>query len=892
MHLLRYPFFTLIFVVATISSAFAQTKTTPPPTQNVGSISGKLVDNKNNPLSYATVTLLRADSSVINGDLTKDDGTFKIAPTGIGNFRLRIESIGVATKTIDVQIAADAPDKKLGNIKVTATESSLKEVSVVGEKPIMELTVDKKVFNVEKNTTTAGGSATDVLQNVPSVSVDADGNVSLRGKSDVTILIDGKPSTMLGTDVASALQSLPAGSIESVEVITNPSAKYDAQGTGGIINIITKKDGRFGLNGTATLGAGTRDKYNGNIGLNARKGKWNVFLNSSFRLNSTYNNVTTNRTDKIATDSPATIHSYHTYEHVPRHFDGYFYTIGASFDPDKYNSITLTENINIMQFGFKDTSNYNVFNNPNQASPSNYQQQRFSDFVGSPTSISTSLDYKHKFKKKKDEELSIDATYAATNFVRTQDYTTLVDTFISNSLVPRNFNPIIEHAPGVGTNNSLNVWADYTDPLFTKNGKLGLGFKSQFYSFTSSDNPIVDSMGIDPAGTNKHTDSTLLAIYNYTQQIHAGYVNWSDQYGKFSYQAGLRLEDAIYEGNGQVPRPASFQNSFLSLFPSAFVSYQLANQQSIYLNYTRRTNRPGFMQLLPFVDLSNPGTVNTGNPSLIPEFINNIEFSYSKADNKGNNFILSTYYAYTENLIEKITRPLTVDESFKYGVPQSNLFSQPVNIASGTTYGLEGTGHFQILPIWDATVNANFFENQLIIGDKNPELTQYLSNNSGFTWFGKINTNIKLPGNFSFQVNANYESPKIIAQGTLNQTYWVDMALRKNVLKTKATLIINCSDVFKTHVFVTNYNLTTYNETIDRVKETRIGNITFTYRFGKQDLNKSSAGKRGKSMDDKNKPQAPTDEDRAKNLKEGDDNDQGGGGGGQGGKGGGGGSKN
>jgi len=875
MHLLKHSL-TILFVALILSPVYAQN-----PAPKPGSISGKLADAKNNPVSYATVTLLRNDSTVVNGDLSKDDGSFNITGTGIGSFRLRIESIGVITKTMNVEVTADAPDKKLGKITLTQTDNTLKDVSITGEKPIMELKVDKKVFNVEKNTTTAGGSATDVLQNVPSVSVDADGNVALRGKTDVTILIDGKPSTLLGTDVTSALQSLPAASIESVEVITNPSAKYDAQGTSGIINIITKKDGRFGMNGNVSLGAGTNNKYNGNIGLNARKGKWNVFLNSSFRYNSTYNNVTTDRTDKDSTITHtivgpdtfrhAALQSYHTYEHVPRLFDGSFNTIGASFDPDKYNSITLTENVNIMQFGFKDTSNYNVYGYPKDAGPSIYQQQRYSNFSGQPTSLSSSLDYKHKFKKK-DEELSVDATYATTTFYRSQDYTTL-DT-----------GKFVQHAPGFGVNNTLNVWADYTDPLFTKNGKLGLGFKSQFYWFKSNDRPTISTNNDAPV-----FDSTLLSIYNYTQQIHAAYVNWNDQLGKFSYQVGLRVEDAVYSGNGQTPRDTSLSNSFLSLFPSAFVSYQLGNQQSIYLNYSRRTNRPGFMQLLPFVDLSNPGTVNTGNPSLIPEFIHNIEFSYSKSDNKGNNFILSTYYSYTQNLTEKITRPIDSAQAIKYGVSRSNLFSQPINIASGTTYGLEGTGHVQILPIWDATLSANFFQNQLIIGNKDTSLTKYLSNNSGFTWFGKVNTNIKLPKNFSFQINANYESPKVIAQGSLKETYWVDLALRKNLWKNKATIIVNCSDVFKTHVFVTDYNLTAYTETINRVRETRIGNINFTYRFGKQDLGKSS-GKHDKAQDDKLKPEKPTDKDREKNMKEGDDNDQGGGQGGApaGGKGGGG----
>jgi outer membrane receptor protein involved in Fe transport len=840
-----------------------------------GSITGKLVDANNKPVSYASVALWRTDSTVVNGDLSKDDGSFTIMPTGTGSFLLVVQSIGVTTKYISVQIPANAPDKNMGNIKVAETETALNAVSIVAEKPLMELQVDKKVFNVEKNTTTAGGSAADVLQNVPSVSVDVDGNVSLRGKSDVTILIDGKPSTLLGSDVASALQSLPAGSIESVEVITNPSAKYDAQGSTGIINIVTKKDGRFGMNGNITLGAGTHDKYNGNLGLNARKGKWNVFLNSSYRENVSWNNVTTTRYNNTPDPTNGMYQNATTYENVPHTFKGFFNTIGATYDVDKNNSITLTQNINKMDFSFNDNSDYSTYNTATRTTQAGTGAQtlyenRASGQGGGPFSTSTALDYKHKFKKK-DEELSIDGTFAYNSIKRTQNYTTRVDTFYPVAgITPYSYSPITENAPASGNNNSVNVWADYTDPLFTENGRLGLGFKSQFYYFNSSNNPVVDSNGQGPK-----IDSTLLSSYNYTQQIHAGYINWSDKVGKFSYQAGLRLEDAVYSGYGDVPTYATFHNSYLDLFPSAFISYQLPDQQSLYLNYSRRTNRPGFRQLLPFLDVSNPGTVNVGNPGLDPEFINNVEFSYSKSTKRGDNFILSVYYSYTQNLIQQVTIPIPADKATLYNVSTSELFSTPVNIASGTTYGAEATGHVQLLPIWDATVNANFFQNQLLVGNNNPEYSQYLTNNSGFTWFAKINTNLKLPKNFSFQVNANYNSPQVISQGTLKQTWWMDLALRKNFWKNKATLVVNCSDVFKTHQFVTYYNLASYNETINRVKETRVGNVTFTYRFGK-----SSLGKQHGNGPDGNNAPVPSDEDRTKNLKQGDDNgnDQGGGG--------------
>ena len=851
MRILYTTFFILFLLIFTCSS-YAQ----PGP----GRIYGILTDTKNNPLSYATVTLLRSDTIVVNGDLTKDDGSFSISGIGIGRFKIRIESIGVTTKSIPVEVTTDKPEVNMGKISLASQDNKLGEVSVIGEKAMMQMKVDKKVFNVEKNTTTAGGSATDVLQNVPSVSVDASGTVSLRGKSDVTILIDGKPSTLLGSDVTSALASLPAGSIESVEVITNPSAKYDAQGSSGIINIITKKDGRAGMNGNITLGAGTNDKYNGNLGLNFHKGKWNVFLNSSFRLNNTYNNVITDRLDKEAT--LGNIQSYHTYEHVPRHFNGNFNSIGFTYDANKYNSFTVTENINLMEFKFDDISDYNIFTNPTQSGTADFIQKRNSTFSGGPFSTSTSLNYKHKFKKK-DEELVMDGTFAHTIMHRYQDITTFNTPLLGT---------IRETAPGSGDNSTLNISADYTDPLFTTNGKLGLGFKSQLYWFNSSNDPLKWSDSI-PA---KQQDISLLSTYDYTQQTHAAYVNWSDQIDKFSYQAGLRAEDAVYNGSGNVPTYAKFHNDFLSLFPSAFVSYQLPNQQSVYLNYSRRTNRPGFMQLLPFVDLSNPSTVNRGNPNLIPEFINNVEFSYSKSSKKGDNLIFSAYYAYTQNLIQKITRPIYDSEAVTYGVPKSNLFTSPINIASGATFGLEGTGHVQILPIWDATLNLNFFQNQLLVGDVDTTYRKYLTNNSGFSWFGKFNTTIKLPKNFSLQINGNYESPKVIAQGNLKETYWVDVALKKSFWKNKANLVINCSDIFNTHAYIIDYNLTAYSTSINRIRENRVGNITFTYRFGGAD--KGPGGNRKGKGDGQKKIVPPNDQEREKNLKEGDDNDQGGGG--------------
>jgi len=832
--------------------------------QPTGSVSGKVIDATNQPVSYATVTLLRTDSSVVNGDLSKDNGSFNIAPVTPGSFVLRVESLGFKTKYVAVAVTADKPEQKLGAVKLSQSETSLKEVSITGEKRVMDLKVDKKVFNVEKNTTTAGGSATDVLQNVPAVSVDVEGNVNLRGKGNVTVLIDGKPATMLGSDVTSALQSLPAGSIESVEVITNPSAKYDAQGTTGIINIVTKKDGRFGINGSATLGAGTRDKYNGNLSLSVRKGKWSTFLNSSFRINNTFNNVSTNRQDAVLTGG--NMLSYYTYEHVPRLFQGTFNTIGATYDIDKNNSVTLTQNVNAMQWGYKDYSDFYIYDQPNKTGNTLLQRERNSSALGGPVSFSTSFDYKRKFKTK-GEELNIDATYASTAMRRSQDYETRTVEY-GNGWSPYT----ISAAPGKGGNNSLNVWADYTKPLFTTNGKLGVGFKSQIFNFFSSNDPKI---WVDTANFVKTDDSSLFATYDYNQQTHAAYVNWNDQLDKFSYQIGLRVEDAVYNGSGSVPRPATFKNSFLNLFPSAFITYQLNSEHSMYINYSRRTNRPSFFQLMPYRDFSNPGTVSMGNPNLIPEFIDNIELSYSIATEKGNNYIFSTYFAQTNNLTERVLRPITADDAaIGLGDQTGALLSMPLNIASGITYGVEGTGRVQITKAWDATVNLNFFNNQLTVGNIDPTYMAFIANNNGYSWFSKVNSNVKLPANFSLQFSGNYESPKIITQGSQRESYWIDIALKKNLWKNKATLVVNCSDVMKTRQFINNYVTANYTQTTDRVKETRIGNLTFTYKFGKTDMGKGGGERPGGGKRAKNKPTKPADEDRVKNLKGNDDSEK------------------
>lgn len=826
---------TVLFFSTGSSFVFAQAPTS-------GKVTGSITDAGNKGMGYVTVTLLKQDSSVVNGDLTKDDGSFSIAPTGIGNFILRISGIGAATKYINnINISADALEKNLGTIKAGSTTQQLKGVTVTGEKAAFEMNIDKKTFNVDKNITATGGSATDVLQNIPSVSVDVDGSVSLRGKSSI-ILIDGKPATLFGGDVTSALQSLPSASIQSVEVITNPSSKYDAQGMAGIINIITKRDKKFGFNGSVTVGAGTRDKYNGSLNLNIKNEKWNIFFNSSARFNRNYNR-TTNERSNTGTDD-----FFSSYDDNIRKFNGFFNSIGAEYIINKKNSVTLTQNLNRMQWGGNGVSNYKVYS----GAAIDSTQRRSSYSVGGPLSSSTSLDYKHKFAKEK-QELTANATYAKTWVERNQEY----ETYILNGDGTQRNRTVYQKAPGSGSNASLNAQVDFTTPL-NKKDKLDAGLKTQIVEFESRNTPTIDS------GFGAKTDFTLLNIFEYNQQTHAAYTNYGGQRGNWGYQAGLRLEYFSYNGSTQTLMGKSYTTEFLNLFPTAYVSYKLPKDQNIFLSYSRRTNRPHFMQLMPYIDLSNPQDTNMGNPNLKPEFINNMELNYSKSFKKGHNLTASAYYQYTESMIER----------YRKFYSDGTTFTQPQNLNTGITYGLEMIGKAQLIPIWDATLSFNFFQNEVRGANIDPVL-----NNSGFSWFSKLNTNLKLPEGFSLQINGNYEAPKVAAQGTLQEVYWLDIAVRKNLLKNKATLVVNVSDIFNTRKYTTTFDYPSYNQTTYRDRETRIGNISFTYRFGSSENgNKEPRGMNGNSRRG-NKEQKNQQTKERENLKT--DEGSGGGEGGQ-----------
>lgn len=772
-------------------------------------IKGKLVTDKKEVVSDASIAVLKTDKGLAGGNLSDESGIFYIESIPSGDYSLKISALGYKEKSInDIHITDEQDTLDLKEIYVAKSENILKTVEVTHEKKMLEMNIDKKTFNVDKNITSTGGNATDVLQNVPSVSVDADGGVSLRGKSNVNILIDGRPATLLAGDVASALQALPAASIESVEVITNPSAKYDAQGSTGIINIVTKANKNQGLNGSVTLGSGTRGKQNGGLNINFRKNKWNIALNSNFRINNNYNRSETIRNNKNNDSGSFTTGDYQ------RVFNGWFNSLTIGYTPNESNTFTFTQNVNTMRFGREGSQEFDLFSRPGDTYSIQERAERFS---GGPFSLSSSMNWKHKFAKPK-RELTADLNVSTAK----TDIEQRLETLTMDGRRNVTYGNVLQEIPSNSAHENLNAQLDYSTPFLSKEGKLELGAKSQNVWFRTSNNPVKTM-----PDNSSIPDIVLQNEYNYGQYNHAAYASFSDKQNKWSYQGGLRLEYIGYEGQAGTTRKTEYSNHFLNLFPSAYLAYQLGKDQQLYLNYSKRTQRPSFRRMMPYLDISNALDTNSGNPDLKPEFINNIEFAYNLQSKKGHTLLASLYYQYTENLMQNYTKTYADGTSF----------SQPVNLNSGNTYGLELIGKAQITKPWDATLSTNFFQNTINGSNIDPSV-----NNEGFSWFAKLNSNYKITRDFSVQIMGNYESAKPTAQGELQKVYWMDIGLRTNLMNNRASLTFNVSDIFDTRKYTTLYNLPDYLQTSYRNRETQIATITFTYKFGKTEWGNTGGG--------------------------------------------------
>ncbi|MBC9933357.1 outer membrane beta-barrel family protein [Chitinophaga qingshengii] len=774
-----------------------------------GTIYGKLLDAQTGkPVEYASVALLRPDSSVLTGMLSKPNGDFNFDNLAIGKYILKINFIGYEAFFKPVQLSPKSTSLDAGNIKLHPNVKSLAAVNVVGEKPAFTMAIDKRVFNVEKNLASIGGTATDVLKQVPSVNVDIDGNVSVRNGAP-TIFVDGRPTTL-------TLDQIPADAIANIEVVTNPSAKYDAEGMSGILNIVLKKNKKAGINGQLSAGVTSLGSTNTGIDFNLRQEKFNFFINYSSRNRRSPMTSRISRKNILAD----------TTNYSDQLQDGTFYRnfqtgrVGFDWFIDNRNTITISEGLT--------GGNFNRYNDQTQNDMDiNRELVRYGTGINNTKNgfrnYATQLGYKHTFARE-GEELTADFTYNYATGDNASEYSlqyhNLKGDTINSPIKPQN-----RYGSGEGKTTYITGQIDYVRP-FNEKSKIEMGLRTNTRKFDNFTNTFGQNY---PSGAFV-IDSALSNNYHYQEQINAGYVSYTGAHGDFGYQAGLRAEQSNYNGETRFGEMASYKINYpINFFPSVFLSQKFKGDHELQLNYSRRIRRPWFRDLLPTIDYGGQ-TASRGNPDLRPEFTNSFELSYLKDFAHKHNILVSLYYRSTDNAITDFYVDTTLNLN---GQSQRVLLSYPINASTRNSYGAEFTVRSQLTKNWDLTANVNLAQTKISASNQGDNLS-----NQGFTWFGKLNSNTKLPWNLTLQVTGEYESRQILPQGERKPQYSVDAGIKKDMLKNKALSIsLTLNDIFNSDRNL-SYTTTAFSETENyRKRLTRELRLNATWRFGKMDYN-------------------------------------------------------
>ena len=811
---------------------------------NIGHVYGKLMDTDSKPVNGASVMLMRKkmDSAtkkikevLVKAMITKANGDFSFDELPVmGGFQLKISSSGFKATEQAVSFmpkmepgaarpaagAMPSFDKDLGNIKLTTDSKQLQDVTITSVTPPIRLSADKKIFNVEKNIMSAGGTGLDVMRNVPSVNVDIDGNVTLRNAAP-QILVDGRPTTL-------TLDQIPADAIESVEVITNPSAKYDASGGGaGILNIVLKKNKKSGYNGNVRAGVDKRGAINGGGDFSFRQNKFNFTAAVNVNQNKGRTTGTTDRLNLL--DTPQTSVNQSNYNRTTGGF--LFGKLGLDYFITNRTTLSLTGIRVHGQFDPHETIDIttdSLFNSGKISTSSNRLTTGSREFNGQGLVFGL----KHLFPKE-GEEITVDANLFSGRNKNNSLYTT---NYLSNSGTVTNTE--LQKAIGSGSDKNFVIQSDYVLP-FSKVTKLEAGVRAAIRSRINVNNNYIYN------GTDYELIPSAVSNYKNNDNVYAAYTTLSSTIKNFSYKVGLRAEHSDYTGT-LTNTGEKFKNIYpVSLFPSIFLAQQLDNKQTVQLSYSRRINRPNFFQLIPFTDYTDKLNITKGNPNLVPEFTQSLELSYLKTFKGNNTFLASVYYKHTDNLI---TRYLTQQADPVSGTNQ--LINTYINANSSYSAGAEAIAQNYLTKWWDISTNVNVYNSKV-------NTTNVTSASQGALWsmFGKFNSNFKLPKNYAIQFTTTYQSKTNLpinnnagiggppwmqsqssSQGYILPSWGMDLAFKKSFLKNNAAAItLSINDIFKTRVSNQYSSSAYFTQTYNRLRDPQMFRLNFSYRFGKID---------------------------------------------------------
>jgi outer membrane receptor protein involved in Fe transport len=758
------------------------------------SLYGQVVDDKGVGLPYVSIGMFNAkDSSYVKGTATEPNGKFSIQISA-GNYYAKISFLSFEEKIVN-NIVITNKDVDLKKIKLAPSVNNLDEFAVVEEKKLMELDLDKRVFNVDKDVTNQGADAAEILDNVPSVSVDVDGKVSLRGSENVRILINGKPSGMTGISTSEALKQLQGNQIEKIEVITNPSARYDAEGEVGIINIILKRDRREGVNGSINVNFGYPNNYGGGFNITLKKKKYNVF--AGYGIN--FKDSPGSKKTKQEFTYPDTSYSYTSNQIMERFNTNHNFRLGTEVFLNNYNSLTISGKYS---FGGGDNETNLIYSDFNELDVATQTVTRKEIEDKDRNSYDVSLNYRKTFKKK-DRLLTFDVQQSERVDNESSTISQTNDVDASDNSEDRIYN-----------NESSVKWLFQTDYIHpTKKGKLEFGLKSSLKE-------IDDDYGVEQFNDSTADWEFVPGFKNrliYNENVSAGYLMYGKKLKKFSYQVGIRSEYTDVKTELIASKEINNRHYF-NFFPSVHLSKELKKENSLQLGYSRRIRRPYHWWLLPFFSFSDSRSNASGNPNLNPEYTDSYEMGHLKYWKKGS-LLTSFYYRYTTNTMDWVA----------FSDTEGIIQRMPVNLGNKNSFGVEFSGSYEILKWWNLRGSYNFYR-EIRAGEFNGinyDLDQY-------SWSTRLNSKWSIKKKINLQASFKYRAPMKSPQGEIFARYSLDIGFSFDVLKGNGTVSFNGKDVFNTrkrsgtHV---GENFVSENEMQWRSRYFR---VSFTYRLNQK----------------------------------------------------------
>lgn len=765
--------FSLLFILST--TLYSQTSN---PNQN-GTVSGSIVDENLHPIQYASVYLFRVPDSLTAGmSITDADGRFNITNIPFGEYYIELDFIGYSKHRSSVfTLSSDKPSYRLNKFKLSEKSTRLGTVEVKAQKEMLQSNLDKTVYNVESSISSEGATAVEVLQDIPSVNVDLDGNVTLRGSENVTILVDGRPSNL-------TLEQIPAAQIESIEVISNPSARLEPDGMAGILNVILKKRKESGFNGLIGIGGALSlfDKkaffpnYDGNINLNYSYNKINVFLNYNFRHWGRRSSGSLDRTSWINGDTT------HLYQENYQDRSGYSHNLRTGLD-------WFINKKNTLSFAFGYNYNQSKSNSELYSNNSHYQQLIYDPYIeynqngysrNFSHNFSGNIYYKKTFDTK-GQELTADFYFSQMNRDNKDGYSQLF-------IIPDPEERYYQLTQTLGLNRNASAQIDFVTPA-GNGGRIETGYKfamrhvGQDYSLLNGS--IEDQMEIDSTQTNN---------FLYSEYINAAYFIYSNSFwDKLKLQVGLRGEMA-HTTSDLKSADTAYKKNYYNLFPTLHLRYDINKNHSLQLSYSRRVSRPRIYQLNPFVDISDKLNLQTGNPNLTPEFVNSFELGYLMTINKSS-LNLTAFYRQRKDIITRYTQ--LFEEELEDGTTYTYTLTSYENLNKSQNFGLEVVYGQRLWKFWKINLSGDFYR---VIINSNDLIDENLSND--WAWGFRLNQTFNLPQNWDMQLNFRYRSASLttgsmgwgtggVGQGKRSASYSLGFAVKKGFFNNRFVTSLN-----------------------------------------------------------------------------------------------------